>query len=124
MLKQPRAGLSENNKRSLEKMFPNLIKEIEGEVSKVNIDSVWVDAEKTEDDTTDKLRNYKPTVVDFIRRCDTEYQAECVFSFLEKRGELTHEQSEQLRKQLKKEGVRSFGSKKEDDYYFKQGGFC
>jgi hypothetical protein len=30
----------------------------------------------------------------------------------------------ELRKQLKKEGVRSFGSKKEDNYYFKQGGLC
>jgi hypothetical protein len=25
---------------------------------------------------------------------------------------------------LKNEGVRSFGSKKEENYYFKQGGLC
>jgi hypothetical protein len=43
---------------------------------------------------------------------------------LEKRGELTKEHAEKLRKQLKKEGVRSFGSKKEENYYFKQGGLC
>jgi hypothetical protein len=43
---------------------------------------------------------------------------------LERRGELTWDYAEQLRRQLKKQGVRSFGSKKEDYYYFKQGGVC
>jgi len=43
---------------------------------------------------------------------------------LEKRGELTKEYAAELREQLKKEGVRSFGSKKEENYYFKQGGLC
>jgi len=43
---------------------------------------------------------------------------------LEKRCEVSKEFSEELRKQLKEEGVRSFGPKKEENYYFKKAGLC
>ena len=114
----------EIDKKSFKKMFPNLSEELEGGESKVSINSVRTDSETAEKSLSDKFRNYNPTVVDFIRRCDTEAQAEAIIAYLEKRGELTKEYAEQLRKQLKKEGVRSFGSKKEENYYFKQGGLC
>jgi hypothetical protein len=112
------------DKRSFKKMFPHLIKEIESGDGKINIDSVRTDAEKAEEALHDKFRHYSPTVVDFIRRCDTEKQAESIIDFMEKRGELTAEQAKKLKLQLKKEGVRSFGPKKEDGYYFKQGELC
>ena len=112
------------DKKSFKKMFPNLSGELEGGESKVSIDSVRTDSDNAEKALSDKFRNYNPTVVDFIRRCDTEVQAEKIIAYLEKRGELTKEYAEELRKQLKREGVRSFGSKKEENYYFKQGGLC
>ena len=105
-------------------MFPHLSEELEGRESKVAIGAVRTDSDAAEKSLSDKLRNYDPTVIDFIRRCNTETQGEAIIEYLEKRGELTKEYAEQLRKQLKKEGVRSFGSKKEEDYYFKQGGLC
>ena len=105
-------------------MFPNLSEELEGGESKVAIDSVRIDADDAEKAVSDKFRNYNPTVVDFIRRCDTEMQAKAIIAYMEKRGELTKEYAEELRKRLKREGVRSFGSKKEENYYFKQGGLC
>ena len=114
----------ETGKKSLKKMFPNLSKELELEDSKVAISSVRTDPDAAENAMADKFRHYNPTVVDFIRRCDTETQAEAIIAYLEKRGELTAEYAEALRQQLKKEGVRSFGSKKEENYYFKQGGPC
>ena len=114
----------ETDKKSFKKMFPNLSKELELEDSKVAISSVRTDSDAAEKIVSDKLRHYNPTVVDFIRRCDTEMQAEAIIAYLEKRGELTKEHAETLRQQLKKEGVRSFGSKKEENYYFKQGGLC
>ena len=114
----------EIDKKSFKKKFPNLSKELEGGESKVAIDSVRSDSDKVEKSLSDKFRNYNPTFVDFIRRCDTEVQAEAIIAYLEKRGELTKEYAEELRKQLKREGVRSFGSKKEENYYFKQGGLC
>lgn len=105
-------------------MFPNLSKELELEDSKVAIRSVRTDPDAAEKAVPDKFRHYNPVVVGFIRRCDTETQAEAIIAYLEKRGELTTEYAEALRQQLKKEGVRSFGAKKEENYYFKQGGLC
>jgi hypothetical protein len=121
----PSEGVSvEVDKKSFKKMFPRLSKELDGSEGKVPMDSVRTDSEAAEKTLSDKFRNYEPTVVDFIRRCDTERQAEEIIAFLERRGELTWDYAEQLRRQLKKQGVRSFGSKKEDYYYFKQGGVC
>ena len=114
----------ETNKKSFKKMFPNLSEELEGEDSKVAIDSVRTDPDSAEKSMPDKFRNYDPTIVDFIRRCDTEEQAEEIIAYLEKKGELTKEHAAKLRKQLKRKGVRSFGPKKEEGYYFKQGGLC
>jgi hypothetical protein len=114
----------EIDKKSFKKMFPNLSEELEGGEGKVPIDAVRTDPDAAEKAVPDKFRNYDPTVVDFIRRCDTEEQAEAIIAFLEKRGELTEEYAAKLREQLKREGVRSFGSKKEEHYYFKQGGLC
>jgi hypothetical protein len=114
----------EIDKKSFKKMFPHLSEELQAGNSRVGIDSVRTDPDAAEKASSDKFRNYMPTVVDFIRRCDTENQAETIIGYLEKRGELTEECAKQLRKQLKKQGVRSFGSKKEDGYYFRQSGFC
>jgi hypothetical protein len=112
------------DKKSFKKIFPNLSKELELGDSRVAISSVRTDSDVAEKALSDKFRHYSPTVVDFIRRCDTETQAEAIIAYLEKRGELTKEYAEGLRKQLKNEGLRSFGSKKEENYYFKQGGLC
>jgi hypothetical protein len=117
-------GALEIDKESFKKKFPNLSKELELGDSKVAISSVRTDSDAAEKASSDKSSRYSPTVVDFIRRCDTEMQAEAIIAYLEKKGELTKEYAEKLRKQLRKEGVRSFGSKKEANYYFRQGGLC
>jgi hypothetical protein len=114
----------ETDKKSFKKMFPNLSEELEGGDNRVPIDAVRTDPEAAKKAMPDKFRNYDPTVVDFIRRCDTEEQAEEIIAYLEKKNEVTKEHAAKLRKQLKKKGVRSFGPKKEDSYYFKQGGLC
>ena len=126
-------------KDRIKKLFPHLIKELEDGENKVKIDSVRADAVTAEEIVTDaeetivaeaenalpdKFRHYDPTVVDFIRRCDTQAQAEEIISYLQKRGEITKEYAAEVRAQLKKEGLRSFGPKKEEDYYFKQGGYA
>ena len=123
----------ETDKKAFKKMFPNLIKELEGEENKVSIDSVRKDAVTAEEaienaaetlPEPDKFRHYNPDVVDFLRRCDTDSQAEEIIVYMEKRGELTAERACELRAQLRKGGVRSFGPKKEDNYYFKESGLC
>jgi len=115
--------LVETDKKSFKKMFPNLAKELGGE-STIPIDSVRTNPDDAEKFIADRFHNYNPTVVDFIRRCNTETEANEIIAYLEKRGEVTKEHAQQLRRQLKQNGLRSFGSKKKPDYYFKHGGFC
>ena len=121
------------DKKSLKKMFPNLCNELETGEVKVPINAVRknpeaienAECEEDEFEPTvplDKLRHFNPTVVDFIRRCDTDVQAEEIISYLEKKGEITKEYAGELRSKLKREGVRCFGPKKEEYYYFKEGG--
>ena len=121
------------DKKSLKKMFPHLYKELETGDVKVPINAVRKNPQEVEEAEaeeeefeptvlTDKLRHFNPSAVDFIRRCDTEAQAEEIIAYLQKKGEITKEYAEELRGQLKREGVRSFGPKKEENYYFREGG--
>lgn len=123
----------ETDKKDIKKMFPHLFEELEGGQNKISIDAVRKDAAAAEEAMAageeflpepDKFRHYNPDVIDFIRRCDTEQQAEEIIAYMEKRGELTETKACELKTQLKTKGVRSFGSKKEDDYYFKESGIC
>ena len=111
----------EFDKEIFKKMFPNLAKELETDENKVAVNSVRTDNQTAEKACSQRLSNYTPDVIDFIRRCDTEEQAEEIIAYLEKKGEVERQYAEKLRKQLKEKGVRSFGSKKEDDYYLKHG---
>ncbi len=128
------------DKKSLKKMFPHLYNELETGEVKVPINAVrknpleaeeaamGVECECDEEElvpcteTPDKLRHFNPSTVDFIRRCDTEAQAEEIISYLQKKSEITKENAEQMRCQLKQKGVRSFGPKKEENHYFREGG--
>ena len=132
-----------DEKKHFKKLFPNLMREIETGEAKVPIDSVEDEPETVEDTAElveetvfggkevaeaptepDKFRHYCPDFVDFLRRCDTEAQAEEIIAYMQKRGELTVEKACELRAQLKRDGVRSFGPKKDENYYFKESGLC
>jgi hypothetical protein len=126
------------DKKSLKKMFPNLYRELEIGENRVSIDALRKDTLTAEEyacdnisdeeeiaqctETPDKLRHFNPEAVDFIRRCDTEAQAEEIITYLQKKGEVTAEYAEDLLFQLKNKGVRSFGPKKEEYHYFREGG--
>ncbi|MGB9675869.1 MAG: DUF2095 family protein [Candidatus Bathyarchaeales archaeon] len=111
------------DKETFKKMFPNLAKELEMDENKVSINSVRTETEDGEKRASSKknFTNYMPDVIDFIRRCDTEEQAEEIIAYMEKRGEIGKDYAAQLRRQLKAKGVRSFGPKKEENYYLKHG---
>jgi hypothetical protein len=111
----------EFERESFKKMFPNLAKELESDENKVGINSVRGDPQSGEEAASDKFYHYTPDVIDFIRRCETEGQAEEIIAYMEKRGEIEKHYAKRLRKQLKGKGVRSFGPKKEDNYYLKHG---
>ena len=98
-------------KKRFRRMFPNLSQEL---------DSGNCGTKKAD---TRRFTDYTPDVIDYLRRCDKAEQAEEIIGYLEKRREISFEYAKKLRKQLKEKGVRSFGSKKEDDYYLKQDEF-
>ena len=110
-------------KKKFRKMFPNLAEELENGNSGTKINSVRSDQATAEKAVSKRFADYSPDVIDFLRRCDKTDQAEEIINYMEKRKEISCEYATKLRKQLKKKGIRSFGSKKEDDYYLKQDGF-
>jgi len=128
------------DKENIKKMFPNLYRELEDGENKISIDALRKNPQEAEEyaqdedkqivtpspktGTTDKLRHFNPQAVDFIRRCDTTEQAEEIITYLEKRGEITKEYAAELRNKRERDGGRSFGPKKEENHYFKEGGIC
>lgn len=107
----------ELEKRRFKKMFPRLTEEMKTDENRYKISSVRSDVGVAERASAKRFDNYLPDAVDYIRRCDSEKQAEEIVDYLERRNEITGEYAQKLRKQIKTKGVRSFGPKKQDDYY-------
>lgn len=100
--------------------FPTLSKELEEKTAKAyKIDGVRTMTEEAE--TKSEKASFEPDVVDYIRRCDTMSQAMEIVEFLLKQNEITPPQAKEIKSQLKADGLRSFGSKKEKDHYLHHG---
>lgn len=100
------------------KLFPNLYREIMTKRMSVPIDAARTSIEEAEKEAEKKREKPSmPGPIDYIRRCENDQEAIEVIDYLEKRGEITGQEAEKLRKQVKKHGVRSFGTKKEWGYY-------
>jgi len=113
----------ELDKEKLRKMFPNLAEEMESKTCETKITSLRSDETAAENAISKRFTDYIPDVIDFLRRCEKVEQAEGIICYLEKRQEIAPVFAEKLRKQLKAKGVRSFGPKKDDDFYLNQNGF-
>ena len=108
-------------KKRFKKMFPHLTKEMNSEESWITVNSVRSDVQTGEKKASpDKFVRFTPDVIDFIRRCDNEQQAKEIIDYMKKRGEISRQYAQRLENQLRKRGVRSFGPKKEEDYYLKR----
>jgi hypothetical protein len=101
--------------------FPALSKELEEKATKTyKIDGVRTMSEETEPNKSERTI-FEPDVVDYIRRCDTMSQAMEIVEFLLKQSEITSSQAREIKSQLKTDGLRSFGAKKEKDHYLHHG---
>ena len=109
-------------------MFPHLYDEIKfGKTKRTTITGVRTippeehssEVNEVASAEKDAFRGFMPTVIDFIRRCDTEEEALEIIEYMEKRGEITSEYAYHLKRQLSEMGLRSFGSKKDVGFYFK-----
>lgn len=110
----------EVSKDQLKRAFPNLAQEMDDDERKLAINSVRSDP-KTAESTAKaqkNLSNYDPDIIDFLRRCDNKKQAEEIITYMQDRGEITPSYARKLLQQLRKKGIRSFGPKKEEGYYF------
>lgn len=109
------------DKETVRRGFPNLTKELECEENRVGLNSIRTKTPMGEKAASKGFSHYMPDAIDFIRRCDTQDQAEEIITYLERRGEIEKQYAAKLREQLKEKGLRSFGPKKENDYYIKHG---
>lgn len=103
------------------KLFPHLAKEMEEGKSRVRVDELEDQEEREQRETSRMWAGYDPDVVDFIRRCENAEQAEKIIDYMEKRSEITNERAAELRRQLQEKGLESFGSRKEEGFYHKDG---
>ncbi|MGQ9722290.1 MAG: DUF2095 family protein [Candidatus Jordarchaeum sp.] len=89
----------EIDKKKFREEFPNLYDELESQESKTQVHGI------RSDETCDL------DIIRVIRRCDNEEQVLEIINYLMRRGELSREYANNLLKQLKENGLRSFGSK-------------
>lgn len=106
-------------KKDFKKLFPNLAEEFESGASKVDLNKVNEPPPSTEPSYKEdrKYAGYQPGAIDFIKRCRKPQEAEEIINFLEKKGDITGEEAKALRKQLREEGLRSFGPRKRPGDY-------
>jgi len=109
------------DKKRFKSIFPHLSEEMENKHNRVAISSIRSDVQTGEHAVSKRFDGYVPDAIDFIRRCDNEKQAEEIIDFLEKRHEINSAYARRLKRQLRKKGVRSFGPKKQDGYYSREG---
>jgi hypothetical protein len=110
------------DKKRFRKMFPHLTEEVDGKASRIEIAGVRLNAKPDKRAASSIFYGYEPNVIDFLRRCDNEEQAREIIKYLERKREITPSYAAKLRKQLREKGVRSFGTKKDEDYYLRKAG--
>ncbi len=104
--------------REFKELFPALADELEnGGTQKIEIEGVRTVEEEGEPTQV----HFVPSVIDYIRRCDTKEQAFEIVDYLLKRGEITKKEARAIKAQIRSQGIRSFGSKKEKDHYLHHG---
>lgn len=112
--------MNEIDEEEFKRRFPNLYKEMIKKKMSLKVDSIRTEEREKNFKEMEKYETYMPTAIDYLRRCENDIEGEEVISYLERMKEISHEYAEDLRKQLREKGIRSFGSKKEDGYYLRK----
>jgi hypothetical protein len=104
----------EFDEKEFRRKFPHLYEELEDSTSEGKDDSESSEAQEAEADTSDR---YSVEAVSYIRRAHSNEEAIEVADYLRKRGELSPNEASSILKQIKEQGVRSFGSLKTWGHY-------
>jgi hypothetical protein len=107
--------MGEYTKDEFHKKFPKIAKEMGGHGT-VRIGGVRTSPKEAEK-VAHSVHGYEPSAVDYIRRCKTDEEAIEIINFLEKKGDIEPEYANRLRTQLTREGLRSFGTRKNPGCY-------
>lgn len=102
--------------KNFEDLFPNLADEMKLDESTLPINGIHWKVEMDEDfEEKNELKN--PDVISFIRRCKNKEEAIEIIDYMLRRSEITEEYANELKDQLKTDGLSSFGFKKLPGYY-------
>lgn len=104
-------------KEIFKKFFPHLVEEMENGISRVKLGDTEEDEGEGATVNSRKWVGHEPDVVDFIRRCETAEQAREIIEYMEAKGEINPDRATKLRRQLKDEGLESFGNRKDEGFY-------
>ncbi len=107
--------MSKHTRKELRRHYPNLAEEWGG-VGTVRIDAVRTSLKEAEK-VVHSVQGYKPTIIDFIRRCENDNQALGIINFLEGRGEIESGYARRLCIQLAERGLGSFGKRRKPGCY-------
>lgn len=102
------------NIEEFRKKYPHLAKEILDEKSSQDLNLTVIKP------FPDPWRGYIPGPIDYIRRCKTIEEALEVLNYLEKHGEISSHEADELRRILKEKGIEFFGAHKGDNYYYRK----
>jgi hypothetical protein len=108
-------------KKDFKRLFPHIAEEVESGASKVDLAKLNEQPRSTEPGYKEdrKYAGFEPGAVDFIRRCRKPKEAEEIINYLEKKGDVGGEEAAALRRQLRAEGLKSFGPHKGPGFYEK-----
>ncbi len=108
-------------KKDFKRLFPHIADEIETGASKVDLTKAREPPRSTVPSYAEdrKYAGFQPSAIDFIRRCRKPKEAEEIINYLEKKGDISNKEAKEFRKQLKEEGLRSFGPHKGPGFYEK-----
>ena len=95
-------------------VFPALFREIrEGEKGIIKEELRTSAGSKRER----KFRGHAPGAIDFICRCKSDQEAEEIIDYLLRKGEITEEYANNLKKQLQEKGLEYFGEHRGPGHY-------
>ena len=104
--------------------LPHLANEVKSSEPGARVGGVrWEETDRTRQPVSTgehRFAGYSPDVIDFIRRCSSEDEALEIINYLERRGEIKAHHAKELRDQLQRRGVRSFGTQKSWGHYERQ----
>jgi hypothetical protein len=106
--------MMEFDDKEFKRKFPHLYEELENSTTGESEDT---ESPEVQDAGPDASEMYPGDAISYIRRARTNEEATEVVNYLRKRGELSESDASRIIKQIRDQGVRSFGGLKMWGHY-------